>query len=273
MFRRPLRAAPVGGLDTEMTMRTAPWPAGAPCWADLTVPDVAAAQSFYADVLGWTYPDSDEDAGAYVIGHRHGAAAAGIGPQAEPGQPVSWTLYLASDDADATAAAVTAHGGTVLLPPDDSGSLGRMLIARDPAGAVFGVWQAGGHIGASIVGEPGGITWEDLRSTAPDAARTFYAAVFGYEWAPVPMAGPDYTTFSLAHEEPPLGGVGGMMGAEGLPSHWLVYFGVASVPAAVAAAERGGGSVLVPAFDSPYGSMAGLADADGAVFWIVETPG
>ncbi len=253
-----------------MSIRTSPWPAGVPCWTDLTVPDVAAAKDFYGKVLGWTFEDTGDEYGGYVIAQANGAAAAGIGPL-QPGSQTAWTLYLASDDADDTAAKVAEHGGTVILEPGDVGPLGRMLIAADPSGAAFGVWQAGEHIGAGVVNEPGGITWEDLRSTDPDAARDFYKAVFGYRTDALPDAGPDYTTFHLGHEEAPLGGMGGMMGMDG-PSFWLVYFGVADVDTAVTAAAAGG-KVLAAPLDTPYGRMAGLTDPDGGVFWVVETTG
>jgi predicted enzyme related to lactoylglutathione lyase len=254
-----------------MSIRTSPWPAGTPCWADLSVPDVPAAVAFYSAVLGWSFTEPDDEFGGYVIGSVRGAAAGGVGPQQTPGQPAAWTLYLASDDVDATAKAVTAAGGHVLLEPGDVGPLGRMVIAADPSGAAFGVWQAGTHIGAGIVNEPGGITWEDLRSTDPDAARAFYTTVFGYSTEGLEMAGPDYTTFSAHPGEAPLGGMGGMMGApDGTPSHWLVYFGVADVGAAVRAAEDAGGRVLAPPFDTPFGQMAVLADPAGAVFHVSD---
>lgn len=255
-----------------MSIRTSQWPAGVPCWADLTAPDGDAAKAFYAEVLGWTYQDTEAAYGGYAIAEVRGAAAGGIGPQ-QDGAPNAWTLYLASDDVDETADSITQRGGAVLMPPGDVGDLGRMCIAADPTGAPFGVWQAGTHIGAAVVNEPGGLTWEDLRSPDPDAARAFYVSVFGYRSDPLPDAGPDYATFALAGEEAPLGGMGGMMGAEGQPAHWLVYFGVADAAAAVTAAERGGGSVLMRDFDTPYGRMAGLADPTGAAFWVVQTSG
>ena len=179
---------------------------------------------------------------------------------------------MSSDDADRTAADVAEHGGTVVMAPMDVGSMGRMLIASDPAGGVFGVWSAGEHIGASLVNEPGGLTWEDMRSTDPDAARAFYGAVFGYDFQALEAAGPDYTTFHLSGDPAPLGGMGGMFGApEGTPSHWLVYFNVADADAAAAAAGGGGGQVLAPPFDTPYGRMGPLADPAGAVFWVAQT--
>ena len=253
-----------------MSIRTSSWPAGVPCWADVMAPDVAAAQAFYAAVLGWSFADPDPRFGGYLVAEAGGAAAAGLGPQRE-GARSGWTLYLASDDADATAAAVSANGGTVLAPPDDVGPLGRMVLAQDPTGATFGVWQAASFIGASLVNEPGGLTWEDLRSPDPDTARAFYTALFGYRTEPLEMASADYTTFSLADERAPLGGMGGMMGADGQPAHWLVYFGVADTDAAAAAAEATAGSVRAPAFDTPFGRMAVLADPGGATFCVIQT--
>lgn len=252
-----------------MSIRTSPWPPGVPCWVDLTVPDVDTATSFYASVLGWTF--SDEDDTGYRIALVDGAAAAGVGPPPQPGVPTCWTTYLATDDVVKTSEAVGEHGGTVLLPAADVGESGRVAVVADPTGAAFGLWQARAHIGAGVVNRPGALVWEDLRTPDPDTARAFYGAVFGYRFEALDMAGPDYSTFALPDDPAPLGGMGSMMGAEDQPPHWLVYFGVADLGAAVAAADRAGGSAVVPAFPSPFGAMAGLADPAGAVFWLVES--
>jgi uncharacterized protein len=262
---------------SAMPIRTRPWPAGVPCWVDLSVSDVPAALAFYSAVLGWSFQeDTTGEYGGYAIAQVQGQAAAGIGPAMQPGIPAAWTLYLASDDADGTAKAVTDAGGTMLLPPGDVGPLGRMFVAADPTGAVFGVWQHGEHIGASWHSEAGGLTWEDLRTPDPDAARAFYTAVFGYETQTLEMAGPDYTTFTLpgAGGEAPLGGMGPMFGApEGTPPHWLVYFGVPDTDAALAAAVAAGGSQPMPPHDSPFGRMGSVMDPFGAVFTVVQTDG
>lgn len=252
-----------------MSMRTSRWPQGVPCWADLRVPDVAAAKRFYAEVLGWSYRLTEIEFGDYVIAECRGAAAAGIGPVPR-GTPASWTLYLAADDVDKIATTAPAQGGRVLLPPRDVGSLGRMFIAADPTGARFGVWQAGTHVGAEVVNEPGSLTWEDLRSPEPDTALAFYSAVFGHRIEPLPDGGPDYHLFALPGDDIPLGGIGGTPTGRGR-AHWVVYFAVADAEAAVAAAERAGGRVLECDFESLYGRMAELADPDGAVFFVLES--
>ena len=129
-----------------MTRRTSPWPPGMPCWTDLATPDVAAAADFYTAVLGWDVQATDEEYGGYVMAQVDGGSVAGIGPVHE-GMPAAWQLYFASDDVDATAIAVVDHGGTVLFGPGDVGPVGRMCVAADPTGGVFGVWQHRENIG------------------------------------------------------------------------------------------------------------------------------
>jgi len=232
---------------------------------------VPAATAFYSAVLGWSFSEPDQEFGGYVIGSVKGTAAAGIGPQQQAGAPAAWTLYFASDDADGTALAVKEAGGEILLEPGDVGPLGRMFIGADPSGAVFGVWQGRGHIGAGVANEPGGLCWEDLRSADPDAARAFYSTLFGYTYEGLEAAGPDYALFFSRPGEAPLGGMGGLTRAPaGTPSHWVVYFGVDDVPAAVQRAEEAGGTVLTPPFETAYGPMAALTDPAGAVFWISD---
>lgn len=145
-----------------------------------------------------------------------------------------------------------------------------MCIALAPSGAAFGVWQAGQHIGAAITNEPGGLMWEDLRSTDADSALEFYTQVFGYRTERIEEAGP-YAIFFRADEEAPLGGIGGMMGApDGTPSHWLVYLTVPNADAAVEAAMSAGGASPAPRYDTPYGRMAPVTDPWGAAFFVIE---
>lgn len=246
-----------------MATRETPWPAGTPCWADITVPDVEAGTAFYAAVLGWEFVDTGEQFGHYRIAQVGGRAAAGMGPVMVEGAPPAWTLYLASDDTDATAKLVTEHGGTLMVDPMDIPGNGRMCVALDPTGAAFGIWQSLGMIGAEVVNEPGGLVWEDARLSDPEAGRAFYAAVFGYGYQRVEGAPDDYTTFHAGGD--PLGGIGGPMGApEGTPSHWLAYFSVADVGAALDAARAGGGTVLTGPDATPWGHMAVIADPFGA---------
>lgn len=158
------------------------YPAGMPSWVDLGTTDPVAAHSFYGELFGWTV-DVDErpEAGGYAQFRRNGHPVAGCGPLFFDNMPPVWTTYIASDDAEATVAAIAAHGGTVMMPPMDVLDAGRMAIFAGPDGAVAGLWQAGTHHGAEFVTEPGGWSWSTLATRDKAAAVAFYSAVFGWE--------------------------------------------------------------------------------------------
>ena len=54
------------------------------------------------------------------------------------------------------------------------------------------------------------------------------------------------------------------------PAHWSVYFGVADTDAAVAKVSDLGGTTLRPAWETPYGRMAVVADNHGASFSLIS---
>jgi predicted enzyme related to lactoylglutathione lyase len=65
--------------------------------------------------------------------------------------------------------------------------------------------------------------------------------------------------------------VGGL-GAFGpdMPARWRPYFLVPGTDAATAKVVELGGQVLVPPGDTPVGRLAGLADDQGATFFVIE---
>ena len=127
-----------------------------------------------------------------------------------------------------------------------------MAVLADPSGAAFGLWQAGTMIGAGLVNEPGGLVWEDLRSTDPEAAGVLRRPVRLRRTSRSRWPGPTTRPSGCPTSRTSLGGMGGLMGLpDGTPSHWLVYFQVADADAAVAAAERAGGTVVAPADGHP----------------------
>ncbi len=256
-----------------MSTRDTPWPEGTPAWVDLSVPDRDAALEFYRQVMDWEYVVNGPEYGNYAIATVDGRAAAGIGPTppGAEGVPPNWTTYLASDDVDATCEKIRANGGSVLFGPDDVGEAGRMAIATDPTGAVFGVWQAGTTFGAAVVNQPGALGWNELISRDASAARRFYAAVFGYEYTPVEDSG-DYTTIDGDGPGGVIGGIGQL--PAGAPaeasSHWMAYFSVDDVDAAVKRVAEAGGTVRRPPEDTPFGRFAPCQDPYGAWFTLAS---
>lgn len=256
-----------------MTVHTRPRPTGTPTWVDLMVPDLAAATTFYGAVLGWVFPPAATGAMAggftYLSAMRDGQVVAGIGAFDAPqeGQTPAWATYLATDDIEATTAAAVAAGASVLVPPDSVGPTGSFAWLVDPTGAVFCLWQAGEHAGAGLTDEPGSMAWNELLTNDVEAARTFYAALFGWTYDDIssPVA---YATFAVGGQM--AGGLGALdrMRAAGNQPRWLVYFKVTDADDAAAAAVANGGSVVAGPWDSEYGRMAVLAGPAGETFAI-----
>ena len=196
----------------------------------------------------------------------------------QEGQPAAWTVYIASDDVDATAKLIGEHGGSIFAGPMDIAGNGRMLVAADPTGGVLGVWQQPGMMGAAVVDERGAFVWDDARLNDVEAGKRFYTDVFGFTYAPLgPEAGEtgDYETFSApgGPSDRPAGGIGGMMGApSGTPSHWLPYFSVADADAATRAVGDGGGTVLMSPETTPFGRIGVMVDPFGGVFGVHSPP-
>ncbi|NEK59103.1 VOC family protein [Geodermatophilus sabuli] len=252
-----------------MPTRDTPWPAGTPCWVDYGAADVDAAKEFYGQLLGWEYSGGDPEFGGYLNASRNGRAASGLGPLTGEGDSPAWTTYFATDDAAATADRIRGAGGQVVVEPMEVGPMGTMVIAVDPQGNAFGLWQGGSHTGAQVYGEPGAYVWNEAAVEDTEAARAFYSAVFGFTYEAVTMEGEtDYTTFSTGGD--PLGGLGGVH--PGLPKGWTTCFGVASTDESVAAVQAAGGKVLLPAEDTEFGRFAVLEDPWGAPFSVMEVP-
>ncbi|GAB2969781.1 VOC family protein [Amycolatopsis acidiphila] len=243
---------------------------GTPCWVDLTTPDVEGAARFYSGLFGWEVVDQGPEFGGYRMCHLRGRPVAGLGPAQDPGIPPNWTSYVSVTDADVATKAITAAGGQVFVEPMDIPGSGRMAIFADPAGAAFGVWQAGEFAGAGLVTEPGALCWNELMTRHPEAANSFYQAVFGWEPERQAMGEADYTTWSLAGQQ-----MAGMMPMDDnwppeVPPHWLAYFAVEDADATVADAAGLGGQVSVPPTDIPVGRFAVVSDPAGAAFGIVR---
>jgi predicted enzyme related to lactoylglutathione lyase len=241
---------------------------GTPSWVDLTTPDLEAALAFYGGLFGWEFEDAGEEAGHYHQALLRGQRVAGLGPaQGEAAPAAFWTTYFSGTDVDAHATAVTEAGGAVLFGPLDVMDQGRMLVGRDPAGAVFGIWQPQAHIGAQIVNENAALSWNELIGNDVEGAARFYGAVFGLDFAELPDAPPGVAYRLMQVGVNVVGGVSGMAG-DG-PPHWLTYFMLDDVEAGFARVRELGGEVHGEPVDSPYGRYARVSDPQGAIFALI----
>ncbi len=255
------------------------YPPGALCWADLLAPEPAAAQRFYADVLGWRYVHAGAvfDDYAYATHARHMVAGIANGEEGTG----AWVVTFATDRADALAERIVAAGGEVKDGPRDFGIQGRSLFAADAAGAHVGFWQPLAHQGAGLVGAPGALCWAELAVRDVPAADSFYRAVLGLRTAAHAAAGsPDYAAYLLdADNGADNGGDGGVavagrtvLAGSDVEPFWMPYFGVTDAAGTAALAADHGGTVRHTGADATGRGLAVLSDPWGATFAVLELP-
>jgi predicted enzyme related to lactoylglutathione lyase len=246
-------------------------PEGTPCWADAMFSDVEGAKSFYGDVLGWTFGEASSEFGNYTQAYADGKAVAAVVPPM-PGQEgqSQWCLYLASPDAAATAGKIRDNGGDVLMEPMAVGDFGTMCLARDPSGAVFGVWQAGQHEGFEVISEPGAYAWAEFFTREPAKTDDFLTAVFPYRVKQMEDDAIDFRIFDVGENTV----LGRMKMTDDfppeVPSYVNVYFAVPDCDDAVAKSTKLGGILRFGPMDSPFGRFAALSDPQGAGFSVID---
>jgi predicted enzyme related to lactoylglutathione lyase len=246
-------------------------PTGAPCWVDVFTSDPDKTRAFYGQLFGWTSKAAGDEYGGYINFQKDGILVAGGVPNdGTSGTPDVWSVYLATEDAKATVDAAVAHGSQVIVPALDVGELGTMAVVTDPGGAAIGAWKPGLHKGFGVLGEPGTPSWFELHTRDHAASVDFYRDVF--KWDTHVVGDTDefrYTTLGEGE-----GQLAGIMDAtaflpEGVPAHWSVYFGVDDTDKTLAQIVELGGSIVLPAEDTPYGRLAQAADPTGALFKLV----
>jgi uncharacterized protein len=241
-------------------------------WVDNATTDQDAAKRFYGALFGWDFDDRPVGDGAvYSVALKGSDPVAAIAPQQDDeidqGIPPHWNNYVTVDELEPVASRVNELGGQLIVPPFDVMDVGRMAVLADPAGAILCLWQPLSMPGASVVNEPGALCWNEVGTHDPEAAQGFYGELFGWTFDLIPGIELEYWTIKNGDRAN-----GGMRAVElSMPSFWLAYFGVDSIPAGLETTEANGGKVVVPQTPTgPENSFAVIEDPAGAMLGIFE---
>lgn len=244
------------------------------CWLDLGTTDPGKAKEFYCRLFGWVAQDipmGDNSFYTMLDLQRQAAAALyELSPEMRSqGVPAHWLLYIAVESADEVAAKVPQLGGTVVGRPFDVMDVGRVVLLKDPQGAMVAAWQPKSHIGAGIIGEIGSLCWSELNTSDSLSAERFYTNVFGWGVKTSPMGPGTYTEWLVCGQS--AAGMVQILPEWGLvPPHWLAYLRVGNCEELVAKALAMGATSLVPPMDVPkVGRFAVIRDPQGAVFAVI----
>jgi predicted enzyme related to lactoylglutathione lyase len=240
-------------------------------WYELLTTDIASAEAFYHEVVGWSARDASTPRFAYRVLTADAAPVSGLmalPPEGlQRGATPRWVGYVAVDDLDASMRRLTALGGTVYVPPTES-NIGRIAIIADPQTATLALVQ-----GLTIDLRPkqggavGRVGWHELLAAEWRQAFAFYEGLFdwqktGSDAGQGPVDG--YQLFAAGPDT--IGGMFTKLPRAPFP-FWLYYFNVADLNIALQRVTENGGKVVQGPNELPDGIwIARCIDPQGAMF-------
>jgi uncharacterized protein len=241
-------------------------------WFEHLSRDARKAQAFYGEVLGWKARPFPADGSGYDMIFTGDTDDTMIGGYAAPKrdrQPSHWISYVSVEDVDAAAKAATQNGGRVIEPPSDLPGVGRMARIADPQGAEICVFKNASGDPPDAPTTHGRWLWNELHTSDPTKALSFYEKVLGFSHRSVAM-GPDATYHILSKDGVDRGGVTSHL-PPGVPPHWLPYVEVDDADATIARARKLGAAIPVAPSDIPgIGRFGVLEDPTGAVLAVMK---
>jgi predicted enzyme related to lactoylglutathione lyase len=239
-------------------------------WYELMTTDMAAAEAFYAKVVGWGAQDASTPDLAYTLFTAGKVPVGGLmdlpAEARKMGATPRWMGYVAVDDVDAAVDRITRLGGVVYVPPTNS-NIGRISVVTDPQMAILALVEGlePGQQRAADLDEPGRVGWHELLAANWEKAFAFYSELFGWRKADTELGPTEaYQLFSANGQT--LGGIFTKRPIEPVP-YWLYYFNIGDIDAAAERVKIGGGQIFEGPIEVPGGSwIARCIDPQGAIF-------
>ena len=253
-------------------------------WRDLLTDTPAESRRFYEELFGWTFQSvgnllnfGTDD--TYTLIRHNGRLIGGMVDANQLNSEVEisqWVVVMSVEDVDAAAEVFRAQGGNVLTPPTDLSDRGRLAVVTDPQGALLALLQTNDGDPADREPEYGDFLWDELWTTDPEAASSFYRQVASFELADTPVqSAPESSYRALESGGRPRVGMMAHPFDTAQPV-WVTYIRVEDPAAITARVISLGGEIFVDARQRPVGGQAALiAGPSGAGIalqtWPLET--
>ena len=105
---------------------------------EISGPDGAQLTTFYRDLFGWTITDAGP--GYWLVQQVESGIGGGL-MQGEGEIPPYVTVYVSTDDLDASLERATELGGEVVVKETPIPGMGSFAMFKDPAGNVIGLFK------------------------------------------------------------------------------------------------------------------------------------
>lgn len=254
------------------TMETDTITPGKFVWHDLLTEDPAGARTFYGDLLGWTFTETDHP--RYTLIWHNGRPIGGIVDMTKDRDDLNksqWVSLVSVVDVDGAARSTVAAGGVAHVGPLDLPDRGRLAVVSDPQGAVVAYLRATRGDPPDREAGLGDWLWNELWTREIDASTRFYTDLIGYELTEEKLVDNDSYPV-LSRDGVHRAGVVSYPMKE-VRAHWLPYVRVADPEALAARVERLGGKLLLAPSDAARkGSVAIVLDPSGAPVAFQQWP-
>ena len=239
-------------------------------WYELITTDVAGAEAFYTNVIGWGAQDASVPGATYMLFTAGDTVVSGVmdlpaSARNAGGRPY-WVGYVEVKDVAASADEVHRLGGTVYVPPTGIPNVGRFSVFADPQAATLGLLTPL-HSNRTPAAQDatGCVGWHELLAANWETAFAFYHSLFGWEEAET-VTGElgAYQLFSVGGRN-----IGGMLTKPAMidAPFWLYYFNIEDIDVAERKVKAAGGQILNGPLELPDGSwIIRCVDPQGAIF-------
>jgi len=191
----------------------------------------------------------------------------GYPPTGGEGKPSHWIATVWVENVERSVNAAMANGGTVLDLPSDLPGVGRKARIADPQGAELGLVTDHRGDKPDAPAPSGNWLWNELHTTQPTQALSFYEKVVGFTHRSIDM-GPGSKYHILSRDGVDRGGVADHLSGG---AHWLPYVAVDDVDRAIASARRRGARIPAGPEDIPgIGRFGLLEDPTGALLAVMK---
>ena len=241
-------------------------------WSDLLTNDLAASQTFYEQLFGWTF----EQQGDYTVIFNQGLPIAGmVKMKSDTPKTAYWIGYVSVPDVEKAVTLVLKNQGTVIAGPGTMLNRGEYVAIKDPQGARLVLLH-------SATGDPeqqeivsGSWLWHELWSKNIDTSLTFYTNVLNYTARAVPAVEPDSSEQNtptgyqvLNRDDHWCGGITSLPFPDIIPQ-WVPAVRVVDLPAIISRVDKFGGRILItPSHPLSDGTVALIEDPGGAILMV-----
>lgn len=249
------------------------------CWADVVAKDANALKHFYTELFGWIAELQDTEGGpAYYIFKYKGKSVCGLVEMPFMmkmlGMPVVWTSYINVDNVDAIAKKASGLGGSTRIPAMDIASAGRLAVLQDIEGCSFAIWQKKERSGAELSNEPNTWCWNELLTSDEKKAENFYGQLFGWSFQELNKTSNHPSHSKLIQHAGISKKIGSLLPiTKEMGGHqpcWKVYFQTENMLNTLEHLKALNGKILIEPFTFEMGTLAVVADPQGAIFNLLQ---